>query len=135
MPNDVKPDKSCLAAARAAAEKAYAPYSHYRVGAALICADGSIVTGANVENRSFGLSNCAERSAIFSAVSKEHKEFSALYLATIDAKKPAPPCGACRQVLSEFCSPSMPIFMTAASDEVITTSLEKLFPMAFSLDN
>ena len=83
-------------------EHAYAPYSNFRVGAALLCSDGSIETGVNVENRSFGLTNCAERSAVFTAVSKGKKDFKAVAIYCRDADYPVPPCGACRQVLSEF---------------------------------
>ena len=83
-----------------AAENAYAPYSHFRVGAALLLDDGSIVTGVNVENRSYGLTNCAERTAIFHAVATGKRSFTAIAIATPDADYPVGPCGACRQVIS-----------------------------------
>ncbi len=91
-------------------ENAYAPYSNFHVGAALLCADGSIETGVNVENRSFGLTNCAERSAVFTAISKGKKEFKAIAIYCRDADYPVSPCGACRQVLSEFLDKNTPVY-------------------------
>ena len=79
-----------------AAKNAYAPYSHFRVGAALLLDDGSVVTGVNVENRSYGLTNCAERTAIFRAIAMGKKKFTAIAIATPDADYPVGPCGACR---------------------------------------
>ena len=84
------------------AKNAYAPYSHFRVGAALLLDDGSVVTGVNVENRSYGLTNCAERTAIFRAIAMGKKNFTAIAIATPDADYPVGPCGACRQVISEL---------------------------------
>ncbi len=110
------------------AELAYAPYSKFRVGAALLLADGSVVTGVNVENRSFGLTNCAERSAIYAAVSSGVKEFKALAIATPDAEYPVSPCGACRQVISEFMDDSVPVVFGNSEKTLIQTSVSKLFP-------
>jgi cytidine deaminase len=91
-----------ISVARETAARAYAPYSHFHVGAALLCADGTIVPGANVENRSYGLGICAERSAIVSAVTSGHAHFRAIAVYSPDADYPVSPCGACRQVISEF---------------------------------
>jgi cytidine deaminase len=93
----------------AVARLSYAPYSHFRVGAALACADGTVICGANVENRSYGLTICAERSAIAAAVSAGHRRFLAIAVHSPDAEYPIPPCGACRQVISEFLPPEAPV--------------------------
>ena len=98
-----------VAAARAAAAHSYSPYSHYAVGAALLAEDGRVFAGCNVENASYGLTNCAERTALFKAVSEGARRFRALAIAGGTARSPALPCGACRQALAEFCPPSMPV--------------------------
>lgn len=98
-----------VASARRAAERSYSPYSRYPVGAALLDAEGGVWTGCNVENASYGLSMCAERTALFKAVSEGRRDFVALAIAGGTASSPALPCGACRQVLAEFCAPSMPV--------------------------
>lgn len=94
--------------ARRAAETAYCPYSHFSVGAALLSADGRIFSGCNVENASYGLTVCAERIALFKAVSAGVREFEAIAIAGGMAS-PVLPCGACLQVLIEFCPPTMPV--------------------------
>jgi cytidine deaminase len=125
-----KPDPAELVArAREAARRAYSPYSRFPVGAALLCPDGVVITGANVENRSFGLTNCAERSALFAAVSQGRQEFVALAVACIEAETPVPPCGACRQALSEFCAPSMPVHYAAREGAFLTVTLGELLPL------
>jgi cytidine deaminase len=88
--------------ARSAACNAYAPYSGFHVGAALLCSDGEVFCGANVENRSYGLTCCAERSAVFAAVSAGKQSFAAIAIYSPDSPHPLPPCGACRQVIAEF---------------------------------
>ena len=117
-----------LRLSKKAAETAYAPYSRFRVGAALLCSDGSVVTGANVENRSFGLTNCAERTALFTAVAAGKRDFSALAVTCLDAEAPVSPCGACRQVLSEFAEPAMPVYFQDKNGKVVETTVGALFP-------
>ncbi len=123
------------AAARAAARLSYSPYSHYPVGAALLAEDGVIVTGCNIENASYGLTNCAERTAVFKAVSEGRRRFAALVIAG-GADTPAYPCGACRQVLSEFCAPGMPVHIVTLADnpaKTVSTTMSELLPFAFAL--
>jgi cytidine deaminase len=116
-----------LDAARRAAGDSYSPYSHFRVGAALLCKDGTVITGTNVENRSYGLTNCAERSAIFTAISAGKKEFQAIAVSTPDSEQAVAPCGACRQVLSEFTREDFPVVFAGNSAKVETT-LGELYP-------
>jgi hypothetical protein len=111
-----------------AAKNAYAPYSHFRVGAALLLSDGSVVTGVNVENRSYGLTNCAERTAMFSAVAMGKKNFTAIAIATPDADYPVGPCGACRQVISEFMPPDAPVIFGSSADNRIETTVGGVYP-------
>jgi cytidine deaminase len=120
-------------AARDAAERAYCPYSHYPVGAAALTLDGQIYTGCNVENISYGLSMCAERTALFKAVSGGCRAFAALAVAGGD-KRPAAPCGACRQVLAELCPPETPLFIARLTKggRVTATILGELLPMSFA---
>jgi cytidine deaminase len=117
-----------VAHARRAAGFSWSPYSRFPVGAALLCEDGTVVTGTNVENRSFGLTNCAERSALFAAVSQGRRAFRALAVCCPAAPQPVPPCGACRQALSEFCAPGMPVFYAGAGEAVVETTIGMLLP-------
>jgi cytidine deaminase len=110
-----------------AARSSYAPYSRFRVGAALLCTDGTVFTGTNVENRSYGLTNCAERSAVFSAISAGKDEFEAMAVSTPDSSAAVAPCGACRQVLSEFAKADFPVTF-AGRDQRIDTTLGELYP-------
>ena len=114
--------------AEKAAECSYSPYSKFRVGAALLCEDGEIIRGANIENRSFGLTNCAERSAIFTALSKGQNSFKALAIYCPDADYAVSPCGACRQVISEFTDQSFPIFFSGNEKKYVETTTGELFP-------
>jgi cytidine deaminase len=124
-----KTQEELIGAARKAAENAYAPYSNFRVGAALLCADGSVVTGVNVENRSFGLTNCAERGSIFAALSSGKRAFSAIAVCCIDADYPVPPCGACRQVLSEFAGKDFPVYFAGKDGKITGATLGELYPL------
>jgi cytidine deaminase len=111
-------------------DKAYVPYSRFPVGAALLTTDGDIYSGCNIENASFGLTNCAERTAMFKAVSEGKKEFSYLVV-TGDTEGPISPCGACRQVLAEFCEADMPVLLTNKNGDIQETTVAGLLPGAF----
>jgi cytidine deaminase len=114
--------------ARKAADFAYAAYSKFRVGAALLCDDGTVVTGCNVENRSYGLTICAERTAVVKAISLGRRSFRALAIYAPDSVVPVGPCGACRQVLSEFMEPSSPVIFGGSGNEKVRTTLGTLYP-------
>lgn len=114
--------------AKAAAQHSYAPYSRFHVGAALLTADGTLFTGVNVENRSYGLGICAERSAIFAAVTAGHKRITEMAVYSPDATEPLPPCGACRQVISEFMDATAPVYYTDADEQIIRSSVGALLP-------
>jgi len=122
-------DKNLLALAQKAKEKAYAPYSGFRVGAALLTKEGEVFTGCNVENISYGLTNCAERTAVFSAVAAGYRDFLALAVIA-DGETYTYPCGACRQVLVEF-NPDMKIIMGNINGEYIIEKAGNLLPYAF----
>jgi cytidine deaminase len=119
-----------LERAKQASAQAYVPYSGYRVGSAVRCKDGSIYSGCNIENASFSLTICAERTAIFKAVSEGNREFSAIAI-YVDSDKIFPPCGACRQVISEF-APDM-VVIYANHNETIESTISELLPGAFRL--
>jgi cytidine deaminase len=120
-----------VSAARAAQQQAYAPYSRFRVGAALESDDGRIFAGCNVENASYGLTICAERAAVFTAVAAGARRFRRV-LVVSDSDPPAAPCGACRQVLAEF-GPELPVTAVGPSGTVSWT-MAQLLPAAFSKD-
>lgn len=120
--------KKLFSEAEAAAENSYSPYSKFRVGAALLCEDGEIIRGSNIENRSFGLTNCAERSAIYTALSKGKKVFKALAIYCPDADYPVSPCGACRQVISEFTDSDFPIYFSGNDKNIVESTIGELFP-------
>jgi len=125
-----KQEQELLERARLAAERAYAPYSGYRVGAALLCKDGTVFSGCNVENASYSLTLCAERNAIFSAVAAGHRSFTAIVV-YVDSKEVFPPCGACRQVIHEFGSEITVIY--ANHNSITKTDIASLLPGAFVL--
>ena len=122
-----------IEAAQKARENAYAPYSQFKVGAALLTKKGEVYTGCNVENASYGLTMCAERVAIYKAVCAGTTEFESMALVT-DSSEPASPCGACRQVLAEF-SGDLEIIMTNLQGKIAKKSIAELLPMAFNKTN
>ena len=125
---------SLVQAAREAAANAHCPYSGYRVGAALLAKDGRIFRGCNVENASYGLTLCAERNAITTAIAEGCREFKALAIAGGTAESPAYPCGACRQVMAEFMGPETPILVAPLeAGEAVTIPLGELLPHSFNL--
>lgn len=120
--------------AREAMENAYCPYSNYRVGAAVLTVGGRIYSGCNIENGSYGATNCAERTAVFKAVSEGEREFKALAIFAEEGSAAPFPCGICRQVLSEFCPPDMPIIIFDGEKSVYNTTLAELLPFSFDLN-
>jgi len=122
-----------LAAARAARDRAYAPYSRFSVGAALLAEDGSLYSGANVENRSYGLALCAERAAVAAAIAAGCRRFQALLVLT-DADPPAPPCGLCRETLAEFCDADFEVRLAGLDGEYRDFRLGELFPEPFRFE-
>ncbi len=111
-----------------AAPSAYAPYSNFHVGAAILLPDGEIQTGVNIENRSFGGTNCAERTALFAAVARGYRTFKAIAIATPDSDYPVSPCGICRQVLSEFAPADTPVIFGNKWENTVKTTLGELYP-------
>ncbi len=124
--------KKLLEMAKKARENAYAPYSNFKVGAAIITEDGKVFTGANVENASYGLSICAERVALFKAVSEGYRKFKAIAIVA-DTDGPVSPCGACRQVLSEF--GDMDVIMANVKGDMKVMKLSELLPESFTSED
>lgn len=131
-PFDRKQSEALTAAAREASAHAYAPYSRFHVGAAVLADDGRVFTAANVENASYGLTSCAERNAIFAAVSAGVRQIVAVAIHTPTAK-PVPPCGACRQVIHEF-GPHATVVSCCDGNQIRSWSLGELLPSAFGPD-
>ncbi|QFF99474.1 cytidine deaminase [Psychrobacillus glaciei] len=123
-----------MEASKTAREKAYVPYSKFPVGAALLTKDGEVIHGCNIENASFGLTNCAERTAVFKAVSEGKNSFAAIAVVA-DTEGPVSPCGACRQVLAEFCDGNMPVYLTNLNGNVLETTVSELLPGAFTTED
>jgi cytidine deaminase len=121
--------RSLIAQAVEARENAYAPYSRFHVGAALLADDGTVYAGCNVENSSFGATNCAERTALFAAVADGHRAFRAI--AVVADAELVPPCGLCRQVLAEF-APDLPIILARLDGSYAVHALTDLLPLPFS---
>ncbi len=132
--------RELIKAAIEARRKSYSPYSHYQVGAALLTADGQIVTGCNIENAAYGPSNCAERTAFFKAVSEGMREFTAIAIVGSlegeELTQYAYPCGVCRQVMREFCEPERFRIIVAKSEEDYRVmTLAALLPESFGPEN
>lgn len=120
-----------LQIAKDAKLRAYAPYSNFRVGAALLTVDGEIYSGVNVENASYGLTNCAERTAIFKAVSEGERYFKAIAIAS-DSENFITPCGACRQVMMELGGKDLDVIISKNNGEIRILKLEELLPLSFT---
>lgn len=119
--------KQLYEAALEVSKNAYVPYSQFHVGAALLLPDNTIQTGINIENRSYGATNCAERTAVFSAIEKGYKTFKAIAIATPDADYPVAPCGICRQVLTEFAPGNTPVIFGNSYESRVETTLDQLY--------
>lgn len=122
-----------IAAAQHASTRAYCPYSKFLVGAAILTADGTIFSGCNVENASFGLTMCAERNALFQAVAAGHTQFACMVVYT-PTPNPTAPCGACRQVINEF-APAVRVICVCQGPDRLTCTLDQLLPAAFGPGN
>lgn len=114
-----------------ARKKAYTPYSNFQVGAAILTKSQKVFLGCNIENASYGLTNCAERTAIFKAVSEGEKGIEAIVVVG-DTDGPISPCGACRQVMAEFCDENTKVYLTNVKGDVVETSIQQLLPGSFS---
>ncbi|MBM7650001.1 cytidine deaminase [Bacillus ectoiniformans] len=120
--------------AKKARERAHVPYSKFKVGAALLTKEGEVFHGCNIENAAYSMTNCAERTALFKAWSEGEKNYTAIAVVA-DTKRPVPPCGACRQVISELCPPDMKIILTNLQGDVQELTASELLPGAFSSED
>ena len=123
-----------------AQKKAYAPYSHFQVGAALLCMDGEIFEGCNIENAAYGATNCAERTAFFKAVSEGKREFKSIAIVgkpeSAEEFEYCAPCGICRQVMAEFCdTQNFEIILPRSGNDYRVYKLEQLLPLSFTAEN
>lgn len=122
-----------------ARDHAYTPYSHFNVGAALMTKSGKVYQGCNIENSSYGATNCAERTAFFRAIYEGEREFEAIAIVGGKAGSPisdlCPPCGICRQVMREFCNNDFKIYLSAGNDTYFATTLTELLPLSFSSED
>lgn len=128
--------KELYSMAVSAAKMAYAPYSGFHVGAAILCRDGTVFTGCNIENASYSLTGCAERVALFSAVAAGHRDFVAIAVCggrDGDYSSPCSPCGACRQALAEFCKRDMQVVLADGNGSITAYTLGELLPLSFDL--
>lgn len=117
--------------AEKAMDKAYVPYSNFPVGAALLTKDGKVYHGCNIENAAYGVGNCAERTALFKALSEGDRDFAMLAV-TAHTERPVPPCGACRQVIAELCPKDMIVILSNGKGGTKDLTVEELLPFAFS---
>ncbi|MDQ0244489.1 cytidine deaminase [Bacillus fengqiuensis] len=117
-----------------ARELAYVPYSKFQVGAALLTKAGKVYRGCNIENAAYSMCNCAERTALFKAYSEGDKEYAAIAVVA-DTERPVPPCGACRQVISELCPKEMKVILTNLHGDIQELTVEELLPGAFSAED
>lgn len=124
-------EKQLIKEALDAREMAYVPYSTFKVGAALLAKDGTVYKGCNIENAGYSMTNCAERTAFFKAVSEGVRDFVKLAVVA-DTEGPVSPCGACRQVISEFCDPEMEVILSNLNGDTQVTTVKDLLPGAFS---
>ncbi|MEW9051285.1 MAG: cytidine deaminase [Neobacillus sp.] len=124
-------EKVLIKEAIKASELAYVPYSKFQVGAALLSVDGQVFHGCNIENASYGMTNCAERTALFKAYSEGVTKFTSLTVVG-DTERPISPCGACRQVISELCDPDMEVVLTNLKGDIQRMKVSDLLPGAFS---
>ncbi|WP_269449384.1 cytidine deaminase [Bacillus sp. SJS] len=120
--------------AKTARERAYVPYSTFKVGAALLTKSGKVFGGCNIENAAYSMCNCAERTALFKAYSEGETDFEAIAVVA-DTKRPVPPCGACRQVISELCSKDMKVILTNMNGDIEQLTAGELLPGAFSAED
>jgi len=120
--------------AKKAQLKAYVPYSKFKVGAALLAEDGTIYHGCNIENAAYSMTNCGERTALFSAIAQGTTKFAKLAVVA-DTDRPVPPCGACRQVISELCSADMEVILTNLQGDVGVLTVAELLPGAFNMED
>lgn len=114
----------------AAKDKSYSPYSNFRVGAAILCKDGTVYQGANIESPTYSLTICAERTGVFQAILEGKKEFIAVAIAS-DAPGICPPCGSCRQVMLDLCGKDIDIVMIDSKNNIKTVKLSELIPLSF----
>lgn len=126
----MKTKQALIEAAKTIREKAYVPYSRFQVGAALQTVSGNIYTGCNIENAAYPVTCCAERVAIFQAIANGEKSFTEMAVVA-DTERPVPPCGSCRQVMSEFFPSDMLIHLTNLKEDVKTVKMEELLPFSF----
>ena len=127
--------KQLIEKAEEARLHSYSPYSGFKVGAALLCSDGTVYTGCNIENASFTPTICAERTAIFKAVYDGRRDFTAIAIVggKEDASAPCPPCGVCRQVMGEFCTPNFMVYFPDGNGGIAAEPLSALLPHNFKL--